>query len=212
MKKSIASRTDAYLHQYARYLNGDQVYGRLGPEFLDLLGCPYVSRDKTYFPVVEPANLGAARLAIPKILTALGSRALARVDVSSLVAGLNRNNCWGECLNRPDDAYALVLAVMIYIDMYHTEFELDVVVEPDVCELLTSWLRPSEPWTKIPTALEVCQHMFGEAWSGLASAEEAVDLIIYEVRRQRPPFLPGLCPLLEPESDLPLPLLQELAP
>lgn len=209
MTKSITSLTDMYIKRMALYVAGEQVYGRLSREFLTTLGCPYVFNNDEFEPVSDPVDAAEIRSSIPRLLAAFGTNAMGRVDVSSLLAGLSRNNCWDECLKSSDSAYLLVHSVLNYITMYDEHFELDILVEKDVCELLTCWLRPPSPWVKIPTVTEVCQHLFGEVWVSLAYCDEDEMDLARQVREQRPPFMRGLCPNLEKETILPLPALQE---
>jgi hypothetical protein len=171
-------------------------------------------------PLPNAQDLAAVQRCLPVILTQMGD-SLPSMQRMSILAGLRKYDCWRNCLVSDVGAYALAGAIVRYIDDYWDEGKLDRLAAPHVCALLNAWLKPSEPWEKLPGVVTLCQSMFGTAWCVLSLPDDCLDVFGgAEVRRlastyyvdqlvlaARPPFLPGLCQFQLNIQSAPLPEL-----
>jgi hypothetical protein len=189
----------------------------LDTSLLRLLGCPVSDSGIKYTPPVSIDHQHACGDILPLLLTAIVSRLPAySSSVSAVLAGINRQNCLYRFLDKPERAYALATGICYYIDTCATS-GLDQGVLQDVIELLNKWLKPLDEWMELPSAMEVATKLFGAPWCQLVLPDD-VDyppgsamwsstwLLCYVVARERPSFLPGICPLLKANDAIALPL------
>lgn len=192
---------------------------RINKGLLDLLECPYQARQSYRSNVIFPKNIDSNRTAIqqclPRLFLAIGKQARPRVDVTSILSGLQRAQCWQDIIRTEEGAYLLAAALIGFIDAYNPSFAMDVVVAPAVRDMLNSWLRPETDWESLPTAGVVCAHFFGHAWAQFSLPADCwtlggglltrLDVVRDLVLHVRPPFLPGLCQvqIVAPGVDLP---------
>jgi hypothetical protein len=201
----IASRvvreTEKVMREYERYLQGEHVTMTINNNLRILLGCPFVSDGEFIVDHVvnDPDDV---RRCLPKLLSVLINFENERDSIISLVSGLVRNHCWGECLQTESDAYALAAALVYFTEArQHKLMETEVVT--DVRAIFNAWLRPASASVRLPDVETLCLHLFGSAWCSvvLPASEKLRALIL----TQRPPFLPGLCPAQDAILSVPLP-------
>lgn len=176
--------------------------------FLYRLGCPYLAEyGAIQWPDLRPHHAVVARECVVELLAAfVGARKEMQEsasDAASVLAGLIAHQWWESCLDSLPGAYTLAAAVLNYVELYGPSVELDRATSPVVCEMLNAWLKPSKPWSELPLAGVIAEHMFGELWSSLALPDSCFDsdadyvetriLASLIVLRDRPPFLHGLC-------------------
>jgi hypothetical protein len=193
--------------------SGETKYPRLQKEHLLALGCPYVESDPfTHLDVVKYKALPRDNKAlfgytVPKLLVdVMAHLPDDALGVSSLLGGLARSGCWRACLERIESAHALAVAICYFIDTCADICALDTYVEKDVLKIINEWLAPLRPWSKLPPVIVVATELFGSWWCDLA-----LDGVVQEppgqgdwddgyftahvIAKNRPPFLPGLCPI-----------------
>jgi hypothetical protein len=172
--------------------------------FLDRLGCPTKNNsNQGQWKASCPPNeitIAARRWCLLKLL-ALDTDWYFRV---SLLTGAMRHNCVELNALKDKDARALADTILNFIGYFDND-EIDQQAAPFICVLLNEWLLPSSPWLVLPGPAAVCRAMFGEAWCNFLLPEIdfdtpgiSSDLFQYDiaaiVKKERPPFLPGLCP------------------
>lgn len=126
-------------------------------------------------------------------------------DIDSVIDGLIKNNRWRSCLNTADDAYHLVETLVTFHHnrgLYAGMHTLQASLSNDVRNVISQWLGgrliPLEM-----TPIETARLFFGDAWCYLSLEYDSKHSIIALIRRERPPFMPGLLPAhLEPKSLL----------
>jgi hypothetical protein len=182
------------------------------PVELKALRCPYPTAFGALWfddSVVSDADRADLEVCLPRVLRAIaGSRR--NLDThSAVLVGISQYASWSVFPSSEDDAYALAIATLFYVDDYGhggmTTGKMDEFSRPYVCALLNTWLRPARAWPDLPGVVTLLRHMFGDAWCDLSLSSRVRDVVGGHrgvagndapdrlVDRQRPPFLPGLC-------------------
>jgi hypothetical protein len=205
---TIVQRTDAFIKSWPARPPAKQP--RLPESLLVLLGCPIPGT--AIWPMIEKKNLEAARDSLPRLLRTLGTYPQAPVDATSLLAGLGRHKCWQRCLLNEDNIYPLAKALLNYTATYDPGFPMDAATERDVLSILNGWLRPGSRWRKLPSAMTVCETLFGTAWCTLAllSGEDYGRGLADIVAATRPPFRTGYFAIQDATTEMLLPELGSL--
>jgi hypothetical protein len=213
--------TDLYLTHVERYLSEETfLHPELSEDLLMLLGCPYIREDEETF--YRPNEVDAdARDYMPEVLVAALSVPTVAHQLSSLIAGISRIGAWSRCVESPEGAYALALALLCHIERC-SDHPFECYIAPDVRLLLNQWLKPHPPWVQTPDVHELCEHLFGEAWCifALPLSDDGHSYYVLGrdrmlrsiVAQQRPPLLSGLCVSQEQSTALPLPRDMGFAP
>jgi hypothetical protein len=149
------------------------------------------------WPVLDTSMHESAAHYLPRLLVSMGHDHAYPADLIAILAGLSVNTCWNACLEGEDNAYALAASVVQYAEK-HTGFSMARAAVPAVCKLLNGWLAPSIPWEKLPKPEDLCKHLFGEAWChfNFPATSDTAD----RISRERPPFVPGVCPCQDGQS------------
>lgn len=210
LSRSIVRATDKFLAAYAQ--NGQHIDKQL----LHQLGCPYQYGPGIVTPGCAMAAPNVASACLSRLLIALVQRADPDhvFDVMSVLNGIGRAKCWGDCINSEDGAYAIAGGSVWFIQCFLTTSELCQSTGHQVVAMLNEWLKPVTPWAVLPTKLDACEHMFGAPWchfrlpvadkEGSRPTELDPSSLI---RLERPQFLPGLCQV---RSHTELPILPEI--
>jgi hypothetical protein len=144
-------------------------------------------------------------------------------DISSLLVGLERYNCWDRGIQTESGSYNLACGIVHYLGEFDDNVGLDLHAAHAVCAILNAWIRPGILWTELPNIVEVCAHLFGPQWCHLVLPDECWTHIVgvygnagrsaaAMVQRDRPPFINGLCPAQGSVQGLPLPAELGIAP
>jgi hypothetical protein len=136
-------------------------------------------------------------------------------DLGQLLCGMERSQCWRVLTGTEEGAYLLATGLIGYVECYLESYKMDVATAPSICRILNTWLRPAVAWEQLPSIGVVCEHMFGSAWPALVlpddqwgpaeSAHADARLAVVLVLKDRPRFLPGLCPSQTAQTDVELP-------
>jgi hypothetical protein len=215
----LKRETDSYIKALGKfrtmggYSNTSQARPVIGTGLLALLGCPYLGgagiRTRTHKPSVdvEVEDREDASICIVRLLTA--SQGMPVTETISLLVGLSRRQALAYALSTERSSYALACAVLQFIEDDRAKTRFNKYAAPFVRDILNDWIHLEAPRSQLPVASYVVRHLFGEAWSMFA--ENDTGLLCNLVARQRPPFLPGLCPPQDRVLSAPLPQL-EMAP
>jgi hypothetical protein len=150
----------------------------------------------------SPEDLAALQYCLPRIFLHTGD-ILGTTTTASLLAGMQRHQCWKQCLTTEDGAFALAAALIAYVEtaMVNPLYKL---TEPEVRAMLNTWLDPIPRWWGMPGPVTISENMFGVAWCALMldGCEDSVGSywdndsftrVARVVSKSRPTFLPGLC-------------------
>lgn len=176
----------------------------MGPDLCILLGCPYSRYDEYCFDLppsdVSDGDLKDIETGIFRILDCILPYGGGHCDnIPFLLMGIRRHQLHPWKDGSVDQTYAMAVAILTYADAFWSQAKADVAASEPVCNMLNNWLKPATPWEKLPGDAEIAELLFGAAWILLADNENFVLADI--VRRERPAFLPGLCPAqLQPGS------------
>lgn len=132
----------------------------------------------------------------------------------ALLAGLGLHDCWQQCLQDEASARNLAVQLLQYIEGFSKTDLIYETADPHVAKILSAWLGlPAAAVT--PGPVTVCQSLFGDAWCSFYLPDGAIDAPgegwkmlakIADIEdRERPPFLPGLCPSQDGILSVPLP-------
>jgi hypothetical protein len=180
---------------------------RMDGSLTALLGCPYVSDVGNVSMNAEPCDadtLAARKLVLPEMFAFAASHGW-HDDRLSLLAGLNRSNCWASRCNDVQHAYDLTEVLVDFVDFYWESHKRYATAAPDVLGLLNAWLKPDIEWSTLPGVRTLCQHLFGDSWCLLVLPDEYADTVGARstskptitlsdfIIEHRPLFLPGLC-------------------
>jgi hypothetical protein len=217
-ESQIMRECNLFLKGHARFLAGHKkARRRIGVGFLKLLGCGYMlgNTGKSCPTINASEDIDAIRDCLPRLLVGMGPDPTAPVDVTFVLAGMWRHDCWRSCLQSEDAAYVLAAGLIGYLETYLPSYQPDFVAADDICALLNAWLRPPTPWQSIPSAGEACSHLFNNGWCAMRLPEEESDIpdsllirgryITELITKERPPFLLGLCPAQQRAQSVPLP-------
>jgi hypothetical protein len=186
---------------------GELEYPTLQKEHLMAWGCPYIDGDVVKYTALLENDKTSFADEIPAILVDVVAHLPNNaMGLSSLMGGLARSGCWRACLRTIEGAHALAVAICYFIDTLEESARLDKDVESDVLEIINAWLEPRRPWSKIPPVIAVATALFGSWWCDLALDDivqgppgqchwEDVNFTAHVIAKDRPPFLPGLCPI-----------------
>jgi hypothetical protein len=160
------------------------------------LGCAYLERSSGKL-IVPPtgaeshAEKGSALLLLAP--TIVSNLSLPVCSTSSVVDGLARGDCWRNCLDSEKLTYVLAAIMLDYVAGYYACFELEAHARQPALSILNAWLIPQAPYVKVPSAVDLARNIFGDAWCTLRldCDPRAIGSTIY---KERPLFLPGLCP------------------
>lgn len=206
LSRSALRATGKFLESYS------QEGQHIDKQLLHTFGCPYNYGPSIVTPSASQVSMVAAADCLPRILVALVERGDADIfDITSVLAGLYVNKCWSSCLGSEDGAYALASGAVWFVQCYLTTSDLCRAALPGVLAILNEWLRPDVEWKVLPTKTVLCEHMFGEPWCHFSlpqagSAGRSTDLDPASIiRRDRPPFLPGLCAVQSVDACTTLP-------
>jgi hypothetical protein len=197
--QSVRAPTESFLTGSARLPSA---------ELLLSLGC--VCQEGAYGSATliysnDPADKDGARQCLSLVVAKmLASDARGAPEMVSLLSGAMRGTL-GVAPASALQAYELSALALLFIDAYMPGDKLDHAVGLGLCLVLDAWLKPASPWTKLPGTGEVARLMFGEAFCALRlpdCVEDQKSLTIMPtggfagdiVWRERPLFLPGLCP------------------
>jgi hypothetical protein len=215
MTRLSREATDLYLARAERYVNGlEQDAPKVSAELFRMLGCPF-EHDRRAALNVSLATVPDAADYLPAVLVAASSVWVDDAETTSLLGGISRAACLDTCIATVDGAYALAIALVKQIELSSMASKLDSYVTPDALSIMNDWLRPEESWSEFPSAYVLCQHLFGAPWCSLAlpssaknrpwSGEVVSEFACQVVSKQRPPFLPGVCPAQAGVISLQLP-------
>jgi hypothetical protein len=186
---------------------------KLPVDFLHRIGCPFLLREtrSQALPVVAAEDKAATLAALPHLLTLVqivGDR-MAITDMHSILTGLHSAGGWEECLSAESTTYALAVSLYYAIGTFQYIEAQDWCAKPAVLQILNQWLKPGNAWVDVPVASEVAGAMFGEIWADLVIREiETSDMssaLCTLIEKERPSFLPGLCPAQDAILNVPLP-------
>jgi hypothetical protein len=193
--------------------NGQYIYIPLD-DLTAKLGCRTVAHCQSVYVTLQP-GLEYEDLVTASLLTAL------RISVSittpdgensrdSVMDGLLRNNRWRACLSTSDDAYCLVQLFVSFFDNLQRDSGASTLrssLTSDARDAIAQWVLPREMPNQM-SALETVRLVFGPAWCAVCLPEDAtkwdINLLI---RKERPPFMPGLLPVHLDHESLPLPVM-----
>jgi hypothetical protein len=186
---------------------------RLGATLLTLLECPYmqISNDTPYS--VAPAEFCSEhedeiRRILPTLLTGVLTHRQCDVstgNIASLLWGVDKHKLLDAFTVSEDTSYDLAIAILRFTG-FRSNHPLDEFVAPNVLSLLNTWAKPSVAWLTAPKHDVIARALFGTAWWDLAERPSWLNggFTANIVERERPPFLPGLCPAQDALS-VPLP-------
>lgn len=176
-----------------------------------LLGCPYLLQRGSWKTLrvnldrCDHESIVARQLILPKLF-AVVKRYGQHSDRLSVLAALNRSNCWTAVLEDLPLTYELAQALVDFVDCYSPRSLMYDCASSDVLAMLNAWLKPDTHWEKLPGVRTLCQHVFGDAWCALVLPDEHADVVgAFAIRRdnkcslhdliaaQKPQFLHGLC-------------------
>jgi hypothetical protein len=186
------------------------------------LNCPYAhSLDGPVFskrPVLNAGDRASLRISIPRILAVSIDDKNNTTFTASLLSALDCYDCLAVCREDTHTSFELARALLLYLARFE-DYPMNVFARPRVISLLNNWLEPEKKWRRLPSALEVCQHLFGDAWCTLCLPETVLSApgdsdrrgnglkVLNTVNRLRPTLSPGLCLAETAEPDLMLPTL-----
>jgi hypothetical protein len=204
-KSKVKAAVDALLKDWV-----EQNYGGRDSAMWAILGCPYTrqSRQITYYEDkrAKPENIEDIKKYLPSLVYGQATHDKHVDDRASILIGLNRYQCWQQCLDTTTGAYALAKVILNYAYLYSRRRPtgLDYEAAADVINILNAWLKLAIPWTTMPSATEICTKLFGSAWINIREPNrDQLGEIIY---LEKPPFLPSICPAQE-EATFPTMLL-----
>jgi hypothetical protein len=206
--QSILASTEAFLR-----LGSNAV---LGDSFLRSIHCPYFfvhgHRFRFDYTEVTPLDRIELQACLPRLLTSMRGKTLIRPGSCSLLAGIGQYDCLATCLSEDEYAYALASSLIFYIDDFMEDGRERTIALPYVLSLLNQWLKPLEPWVKLPGVVTVCRQLFGSPWCELFLPDNCLDEVggfrlrgvatldgyqqytVNEFVEIHPaPFMPGLC-------------------
>jgi hypothetical protein len=217
--------THPLLVETASFLRLAALEGRDCPpmekDFLRRLGCPTIDMGAAltfvYHHFAE-SDRHAAQTALPLLLASielLGPHDADVSEVHSLLLGIHRLGRWQACLDEEATTYSLASALCFSLGSLWTNEPDRAPVKDVIIGLLNQWLKPSVLWKELPDEDEMVRCTFGDAWAMLAKARldaennndgaEDPRYMSSMIERERPPFLPGLCPAQGAMLSVPLP-------
>jgi hypothetical protein len=114
----------------------------------------------------------------------------------SIFHGLSKNNRWRSCLSDQSLARDLVSVMLLGQEDGETSMvgQLRRELRPCAVDVLNEWISPAEAYTEMPSVRVLATALFNEAWCALALDNDALgqDELIEVIRKERPPFKPGL--------------------
>jgi hypothetical protein len=177
--------------------------GALSNPLYSKLGCPRLRGMSIQAETITDEDVPCAKICISILLLELSKTIGAAPNaVLSVLGTVGKYGSWGTCTSSEDGAYALAATLTFYVGFYTEPDELCHAVTKDVCRILEGWLG-LDTNDGVPNISRVCQAMFGSGWCGLMLSEETLmggsedwstpSLTFALIKRERPPFLPGLC-------------------
>jgi hypothetical protein len=177
--------------------------GELPLDLLSLLGCPHRFTTRPDVYAEHQGVIGDALLVLlDQVANRLGMYA---DDAPSILSGLYASGAWRRCILQESTAYNLAAVTLCHLETFSDDDGFNKLTQPAVCRLLNEWLRPPGRWNKVPDVESGVIHMFGDAWCALRDPAGQGGLTGAVVHRERPPFLPGLCPAQDGILSAPLP-------
>jgi hypothetical protein len=193
----------------------DDLLQRLGClTCMDNDGCEWVISP---FPLSPPEDMEELRSCQSLLLSGLIRKdMMGSPSFGPLLSGL----LWQASsagVSTEQQCYDLAALSLVFIEKYFKGSKLDRKVGSDLCDFLTTWLKPDVPWKELPWIGEAARAMFGTAWCDLSLPETigtdapririlpGSHVVGATVYTERPPFLPGLCPAQDAIPSAPLP-------
>jgi hypothetical protein len=198
----------------------DRHFVAIDNALLGRLGCPprgFLTSMPEYIQWREQApppakKLELITLCLPKLFTAK----IFMFHQKALFAGLSRHNCWKQCLCTEESTRIFAFRILSFIETYLELSATEKALAPHIAKILSGWLSLPDS-IAMPGPITVCRNLFGNAWCSFFLPEDAIDdlgkswMLVVNiadiVARERPPFLPGLCPAQERQLVMSLPEL-----
>jgi hypothetical protein len=176
--------------------------GRIDVAWLYTLGCQVQDKSGVRILKIDATTKSYAVAYLPAITTLMAQ--IIRqgnadsYTVASVLTGLRRHECWRDCLETRDGAYALSVAIFHFVARLPLGFKLYAETKYAVCDILNAWLEPSVAWREVPSISEICRHMFVAPWCALALPGEMSfdddEAVARLVANSWPPFIKGVGP------------------
>jgi hypothetical protein len=215
----VTVETDRYLATVtaAAALGCGDNYPHLDTDFIALLGGPYWNATTwtTAWSKVATGDLVVVQAALPRligIVNLVGIDNAHVADVCTLVAALYDAGRWRDCLADVSSAYALAASICLIVATQadsSSDGENTDEVQPALIAILNDWLDCEYAWPGPRYDVDVAERLFGSAWCEVAMSKVGGDASTTDfcalIGRDRPPFLPGLCPAQELDLGIDLP-------
>jgi hypothetical protein len=167
------------------------------------LDCTYESSTSAICRSTAACNPDAGPYLL-SLLIAIAPHPWAAKQLAPVLSGISCNRGLTDCLETEEGAYAMATALTGYLEHYRDGCHLDMATAYQVLVLLNEWAMPAERWSMLPSPGDFCRRIFSEAWCSIAlpngayilpeQSESRQRVVADMLVRDRPPFLPGMCP------------------
>lgn len=184
---------------------------------LSELHCPYLSPKGIEFECEGLLESERADLQkyLPLLLTDMVRGSSLDDSFIALLVGIQEYGCQPGYPVAACDGHALARVLIHYVGAFNSQ-EMELFAVRHIIDLLNAWVKPDVPWVCLPGVMTLCRTIYGHDWCSMflpdchdtvgAYCQISVGFEIdHIIRKEKPPFMPGLCPEQDAVIRVPLP-------